>query len=207
MKKALVLIGALLFFCSVSSANNCESCKKMLSTSNCRCENEHQNENEKENQNIEQSIPKKEKRTCQNCEIEEDDEYFTYNQCYFDKEFRKMKRMLCLTQRQEKCIDKIYLNFKTDIEKLHENFKNKREKLICAYENNCKSQKELKNELKEHKSEAKEKYKVFNDDIKEHLCKKQLKDFKKFQKEEKRKFNKLKKYCVVYKFPCSNCDN
>ena len=87
MKKALVLFGALLFFCSVSWGNDCKSSQKMHTADNCGCAVQ---------------CEKKNKKACEQ-EID-DDEYCTYNQCYFDRQFRKMKRALCLTRSQENFI-------------------------------------------------------------------------------------------------------
>ena len=49
-----------------------------------------------------------------------------------------------------------------------------------------------KRKLKEYKKEAKEKYKDFREEIKEQLCKKQLSQFRKFQREENRKYMKTR---------------
>ena len=50
--------------------------------------------------------------------------------------------------------------------------------------------------------EAKAHWLDFRDEIDELLCKSQKNDFKKFQRQEKKKIKKLAKYCMVYKFPC-----
>lgn len=207
MKKALILFGILMFFCSVSWGNDFKNNQKMSNSPDVGHQNEHKEKNEKEQKeiaNYEQKDVGKDKKFCEQCEIE-DDEYFTYNQCFFDKQFRKMKKDLCLTRRQEKCIDEIYLNFKFDMENLYLKYQKEKACLLSAIECNCGCLKENKQNLKEYKKEAKAKYKDFKEEIKELLCKNQRTAFKKFQKEEMRKINKIKKYCIVYKFPCGNC--
>jgi len=210
MKKRLFLIAFLALICSVSSANNFKNNQEMSNTCSCKCQNNCKNENPKNNEKNslnKQNACKENQTTCSKCEIEDDDEYFTYNLCYFDKQFRNMKRELCLTRRQEKYIDNIYKNFKYDMENLFFKYQNERNKLLANFECNCINKKENKRKLKEYKKEAKEKYKDFKEEIKEQLCKKQLSQFRKFQREEKRKISKIKKYCIVYKFPCLKCSS
>jgi len=203
MKKALILIGILMFFCSVSWGSDCKNNQKMPNTSDCRCQNINEKEIKKE-QNDNQTYTKEDnKKNCEQFEIE-DDEYFTYNQCFFDKQYRKMKRDLCLTRRQEKCIDDIYQNFKYDMENLHFKYQKEKTCLFSALECNCSCLKNKRN-LKKYKKEAKEKYKDFKNEIKELLCKSQKTAFRKFQREEMRKIRKIRKYCIVYKFPCESC--
>ena len=207
MKKRLFLFGILLFFCSVSWASDCENSEKMPVAPVSKCENQCEEENEKINEKNsfnKQDSCQKDKTISKEWEIE-DDEYFTYNQCFFDKQFRKMKSILCLTRRQENLIDKLYLNFKTDMERLHFKYQKERDCLLKNLECNCVSKRENKRNLKEYKKEAKEKYNDFKYEIRELLCKKQRKEFRNFQKEEKRKISKIKKYCVIYKFPCEKC--
>ena len=207
MKKALILFGVLMFFCSVSWANSFENFEKMLLANCGGCEKCCQSECEdckKESSSNEQKHCKESKNSCNSLEID-DDEYFVYNQCFFDKQYRNLKRTLCLTKRQEECIDSLYKNFKADMDNIHSRYRSSREDLLIAMDSNCSSLKEKKHRLREIKREAKEKTKDFKEEIKEYLCKKQISEFKHFQKIEKRKIKKLAKYCTVYKFPCSGC--
>lgn len=207
MKKALLVFSALIMLCSVSWGN-CDKINQKDNLSNdCRCKNncEAKNkENNCENLQDKQKNCQKDKSPCCLEEIE-DDEYFTYNQCFFDKRYRKMKRTLCLTNRQEKCADNIYHTFKLDMEKLYEKYKCERDNLLKVYECCCGSEKEFKRNLKEIKRETKECCADFRAEIKELLCKNQLKDFRKFQRCEKRKMKKIAKYSKIYKFPCIDC--
>jgi len=209
MKKRLFILTVMTFFCFVSSANCNENFKEVSSDCSCKSGEQSQKEDNK-NCNKSEDIQKKDYKNNKisecSCEDElEDDEYCTYNQCFFDKQYRNMKRILCLTRRQENCIDNYYRNFKSDMEKLCDDYKNEKNKLLKIIECNEGCYKEQKRNLKEIKSEAKEKIKDFREDIKDQLCKSQRNDFRKFQREEKRKVKKLMKYCKVYKFPCVSC--
>ena len=207
MKKALLFFSALIMLCSVSWGTNCEINQKNNLSDNYGCKNNCQTTNKEDNcKNLQdkQENCQKDKSPCCDEEID-DDEYFTYNQCFFDKRFRKMKRILCLTSRQEKCADTLYHTFKLDMEKLHEKYQKERDCLLKVYECCCGSDKEHKSNLKEIKKETKERCKEFREDIKELLCKNQLKDFRKFQRCEKRKMKKIAKYSKIYKFPCIDC--
>ena len=207
MKKTLFLFGILMFFCSVSWANNYEDSEKMSTASVAGYEKQYEKENKKSKETSssdKQNNCKKDQTTCKEWQID-DDEYFTHNQCFFDKQFREMKKRLCLTRRQENSIDKLYLNFKADMENLYFKYQKERDCFLKNLECNCVCKKENKQNLKEYKKEAKEKYADFKCEIKELLCKKQRKEFKTFQKEEKRKIGKIKKYCIIYKFPCEKC--
>lgn len=192
-----------MFFCSVSWANSCKSCEKMPSCnvleSKSGCE-----ETNKKDSPCAQNDYKNDEKCCQDSQID-DDEYFTYNLCFFDRQYRNLKRRLCLTKRQEKLIDNIYRNFKADMENLYFKYQNKRDCLLANLDCGCSKNKENKRELKEYKKEAKEKYSDFCYEIKELLCKNQRKEFRLFQKEEKRKIAKIRKYCIIYKFPCEKC--
>lgn len=207
MKKALLFFGALMMLCSVSWGSGCEINQKNNTSNNCGCKNNCETKNKENDCEILQEKQKnceKDKSPCCSKEID-DDEYFTYNQCFFDKRYRKMKRALCLTNRQEKCADNIYHTFKLDMEKLHEKYICQRDNLLKTYECCCGDDKEYKSNLKEIKKETKERLKDFREDIRELLCKNQLKDFRKFQRCEKRKMKKIAKYSKVYKFPCMDC--
>lgn len=203
MKKKLFLFAVLMFFCSVSFASDCENSKNMHTSSDCECKKECEKRLEKNSCNEKDSC-KEDQERYDKFEID-DDEYFTYNQCFFDKRYRNMKRNLCLTRRQENCIDSVYKNFKADMENLYCKYRNQRDNFLRTIECNNKDCFEYKKGLKELKKEAKEKYKDFREEIEEHLCKNQKSDFRKYQRKEKRKFKKIAKYSKVYKFPCINC--
>ena len=203
MKKKLFLFGLFVFFCSVSYANNFKDNKINLVAFCNESKNEIQEKFEK-NSIDKENCNKENQKERDEFKID-DDEYFTYNQCFFDKKYRKMKNLLCLTRRQEACIDEIYSNFKADMESLFFRHKESKEAFLKAYE--CKEcdLKEHKKLLNEIKKEAREKCKDFKQEIEEHLCKNQKKCFKKFQRKEKRSLKRIAKYSKVYKFPCVNC--
>ena len=118
--------------------------------------------------------------TCTKCHTE-DDEYCVYNQCWFDKHYRKMKIALCLSQKQENCIDNIYKNFKSDMENQHAKYTKEKNKLLEIIECNRDCFKEQRKTLKYITKETKEKCQDFHDEIKQQLCKDQIKKFNKFK--------------------------
>lgn len=203
MKKKLLFLAIFTLIWSVSSANCSECNKKMLPDNSYECQEKSKKENNCENKADE----KNSETTCDKYEIENDDEYCTYNQCYFDKHYRKMKKTLCLTRRQESCIDKLYRDFKTDMEASCCKYRNEKSKLLEMIECDKDCQKEQIKALKELKKENKEKLKDFRDEVKEQLCKNQRSDYKKFIRDEKKKMKKIVKYSIVYKLPCVNCRN
>ncbi len=142
--------------------------------------------------------------TCTKCQTE-DDEYYVYNQCWFDKHYRKMKIALCLSQKQENCIDNIYKNFKSDMENQHARYTKEKNKLLEIIECNRDCFKEQRKNLKYIARETKEKCQDFHDEIKQQLCKDQIKKFNKFKKCERKKFKKLIKYGKIVKLPCVDC--
>lgn len=144
------------------------------------------------------------KKSCDKCSIE-DDEYCVFNQCFFDKQFKKMKKALCLDNQQECAINELYKNFKYDMEVLHSKYRVQKNKLLemIACNNDCyKDQIEV---VKDIKKDAKERCKCFKRDVKAQLCKSQYGDFRKFQRQEKRKMKKLAKYSIIHKLPCVDC--
>jgi len=143
-------------------------------------------------------------KDCDKC-IVDDDEYCIYNQCYFDKHYKKMKKALCLTEQQEKCIDNIYKNFKYDMENQHAKYRARKNKLLEMIECDNDCYKEQVKALKELRAETKEKCKDFRDDVKEQLCRNQYSEFRKFQRQEKRKMKKMYKYGKIIKLPCEKC--
>ncbi len=203
MKKKLLFLAIFTLIWTVSSANCTECNKEMLSNNSCECKEECK----KENNCKDKADEKNTKTTCDKYEIENDDEYCVFNQCYLDKHYRKMKKTLCLTRRQESCIDKVYRNFKADMEGLCCKYRNEKNKLLEMIECEKDCQKEQIHKLKELKKEAKEKCKDLKEEINEHLCKNQKSDYRKFVKDEKKKMKKIIKFATVYKLPCVNCCN
>ena len=204
MKKLILLFGALLMFCSVSSANDDENCAKMHSDNNYGCEKGCQKEIKKDNC----KAPCDKEKHCKKSYFEQeidDDEYCTYNQCYFDRQFRALKRALCLTRRQETCIDALYRDFKADMERQCVKYRNCKNQLLEMIECNNSCWKDKKSALKELKRENKAKLKDFDEEIKEQLCKNQRSDYRKFKRQQKRKMKDIAKYSHVYKFPCVKC--
>jgi len=206
MKKLLFSFLAFTLITSGSFAA-CNDCNKIEKPS-CGCERPIQPDygckkqlNPCENNAM---TPCEKRESCDRCSIE-DDEYCVYNQCFFDKQFRKMKKELCLSKKQEACIDNIYKNFKIEMEGRCARYRVEKNKLLDMIEcgNDC--WKEQRNVLKEMRNEAKERCKDFRAEIKEQLCKNQYSDFRKFQRHEKKKMKKIVKYGAVYKFPCTDC--
>ena len=193
MKKLLLTFLAFTVFSSISLAAPCSVDK--CSKSDCT---------KAPASGCEKANPCDENSTCDKCSVD-DDEYCVYNQCFFDKQYKKMKKELCLTKKQEACIDNIYRSFKTDMEACHAKYRTEKDKLLTMIECNNDCWKDQAKVLKEMKKEAKEKCKQFRDDVKEQLCKNQYSAFRKFQRCEKSKMKKLAKYAKVYKFPCTDC--
>lgn len=198
-----------MFFCSVSLANNSENPQKMHDAPDCACKNqcaEKCKNSESENPSCKENDSKENNKCpCLYPEIDEDDEYFVYNQCFFDKKYRNLKKILCLTKDQEIAIDNIYRDYKVDFERIYLNYINQKNSIQRALECGCGCKRENIQELKQAKSFAKSKYNDLRDDIKHELCKNQKKCFSEFERKERRKFKKLRKYCVLYKLPCINC--
>ena len=113
-----------------------------------------------------------------------------------------MKKELCLTKKQETCIDEIYKDFKHTMEAKHEKYRKEKNKLLEMIECNNDCYKNQIKVVKEIKKEMKEYCKNFKEDIKEQLCKSQYSDYRKFLRHEKRKMKKIVKYSAIYKFPC-----
>ncbi len=203
MKKIILFFGIVVFFCSVSSANCSCNIEENIVPVGCPIQEKVQAQsqnNEKNNSSCENKNNQENKSTCA-CDEIDDDEYAVYNQCFFDREYRDMKKVLCLTRRQENCIDKMYKDFKNDMELLYSKYCTEKDKLLYAIEcDDC--YRENATNLREMRREAKAHWLDFRDEIDELLCKSQKSDFKKFQRQEKKKIKKLAKYCMVYKFPC-----
>ena len=203
MKRKLLFLAIFTLIWSVSSANCSECDKKMFENNSC----EYQEKSKEENNCKNKTDEKNSEAACDKCEIENDDEYCVFNQCYFDKHYRKMKKTLCLTKRQESCIDKLYKAFKIDMEASCCKYRNEKNKLLEMIECDKDCQKEQIKILKELKKENIEKLKDLKEEIKEQLCKSQRSEYKKFIKYEKKKMKKIIKYSAVYKLPCVNCYN
>jgi len=134
MKKILFSVLTLSFLTSLSFAScpvdNCNKpdcgCNKAPVMSDCNkdCNKDYTNDCN---------------RTKKPCDIIDDDEYCTFNQCYFDKKYKNMKKELCLTSKQECQIDIIYKNFKHDMENLHSRYTAQKNKVLemIACGNDC----------------------------------------------------------------------
>jgi len=191
MKKIILSLLVLPLFSLISFAECCD-CQKI---DECGCKNKKKQE---------QSECIKDNNASDCLDID-DDEYYTYNQCYFDKHFKEMKKTLCLTQSQERAVDNVYKCFKKDMEQQHSKFRVERAKLLKMIECNQDCYKNQKQILKEIKKDTKELCKCFREDIEEILCKKQQKDFRKFLRKEKKHMRKIIRYSFVVKLPCEDC--
>jgi len=210
MKKFLFSFLALTFLTSLSYGA-CPVSTDCNKASDCGC-NKSVQQCEKSYNNCAKDCEKPEYRAkdCENkclngCDNIDDDEYCTFNQCYFDKKFKKMKTTLCLSKKQECQIDAIYKQFKSDMEILHSKYRVEKTKLLemLACDNDC--YKDQVKVLKDIKKSAKQKCKDFKDEVKEQLCKDQYGAYRKYQRQEKRKFKKIIKYGAIYKLPCTDC--
>ena len=142
-------------------------------------------------------------KSCDKCVVD-DDEYCVYNQCYFDKQYRKLKLELCLTEEQEKKLDNIYKIYKLDMEVLCAKYQDEKNKILnmIACDNPC--WKDKTKNLERLKEDIKVRFICFEDDINEVLDKCQYKKFKSFKREQRQKIKLIVKYGAVYKFPCEN---
>lgn len=209
MKKILLSFVLFSMICSVSNANCDKNCTKVPQSS-CY-EVQEQYDCQKEKSNCKDSFESKKycKDDCKSKNNDKylisDDEYCIYNQCFFDKQYRKMKKELCLSDEQEKCIDIIYKKFKSDMEILYTKYRIQKnillDKLACG--NDCIDE-DVEN-LKDIRRYFKENLKDYKSNLKLQLCKEQCKKFNKFIRHEKRTMKKIIKYGAVYKFPCTKC--
>lgn len=148
--------------------------------------------------NIEQQCKKDVVEPCKEREFKDQ------NKCFFDKKFKEMKKILCLNPQQETNIDCIYDRYKNQMEILHNKMKHERE-CLCKMINTCADNATIrahKRELKDIERDVKAQYKSFCKEIKEQLCKDQVKTLNRYHRQEKSKMRKLGKYCLVPKFPC-----
>jgi len=141
---------------------------------------------------------------CDKCTVE-DDEYCIYNECYFDKQYRKLKVNLCLDEVQEAKLDNIYKIYKLDMEALCAKYKEEKNKILALIACDNPNWKHLTKNLDKLKEDIKIRYLCFEDDIKELLTKCQYAEFKQFKKAQREKIKLIVKYGAVYKFPCENC--
>ncbi len=193
MKKFLFSFLAFLMITSVSFATCTQDCKKNIENSNCEC-------NKSENLKVEN------KSKCDFCPTD-DDEYCEYNQCFFDKRFRRLKEKLCLSQKQETMADNLYTSYKSDMECICNKYRNQKNKVLDMIECHNRCWRDEAKTLKEIKGEAKERSAYFKDDLKEILCKNQYREFKKYERSQKKKMKRIIKYGAIYKLPCTNCTN
>ena len=141
---------------------------------------------------------------CDKCVVE-DDEYCVYNECYFDKQYRKLKTELCLSENQEKKFDNIYKIYKLDMEALCAKYKDEKNKILKMIACDNPLWKDKTKHLDKLKEDIRVRYICFEDDIKELLTKCQYAEFKQFKKAQREKIKLIVKYGAVYKFPCENC--
>lgn len=196
MKKTLLLLAVTVFVCHSALAAPCSvPCDTNMAKAPCE-------------KGCKQYNPPKgcEEKKCEKpCEEKAcEDSIKEDNKCFFDNEFAKMKKVLCLSPQQDSAIDCIYDKYKNQMQILHDQAKCRQDKL-CQMINQCVSNSEIreqKEELKEIRKDAKEQYKCFSKEIKAQLCKDQIKCFNRFNRAEKRKMKKLAKYCMVPHFPC-----
>jgi len=200
MKKILFSFLALSLISSFSlpALADC-SCSKAKTLPECACD-------KKCDENLSpQCSSDKFLNKCDKCSDLDDDEYYSYNQCFLDKQFKKLKKELCLTKNQECNLDNLYKNFKNDIENYHIKYRTEKNKLLeminCG--NDC--YKEQAQTVKDIKKDIKERCKTFKKNVKSYLCKDQYSDLRRFCRHEKKKMKKIVKYGAIYKLPCNNC--
>ncbi len=196
MKKTLLLLAATVFVCHSALAAPC-SVPCNTNKVKAPCEKGCKQYNPPKGCDEKKCEKPCEKKACEDS-IKED------NKCFFDNEFAKMKKVLCLSPQQDSAVDCIYDKYKNQMQILHDQAKTRQDKL-CQMINQCASNSEIreqKEELQEIRKDAKEQYKCFSKEIKAQLCKDQIKCFNRFNRAEKRKMKKLVKYCMVPHFPC-----
>ena len=137
------------------------------------------------------------------CKTPEKNTMYEDNKCFFDNEYKAMKKVLCLSPQQESAIDCIYDKFKNQMQIIHMQANEKQNYLCKAINNGDKcNMKTYKKELKQIRKEAIEQYKCFTQEVKAQLCKDQIKCLNRFNRAEKRKMKQLAKYCTKPHFPC-----
>ena len=147
------------------------------------------------------TLPQNDNKNCDKCVID-DDEYCIYNECYFDREFRKLKIELSLNETQEKKIDNIYKIYKLDMEALCEKYSFEKNKILALIASDNPCWKKKTKHLDRLKNDIKVRFICLSDDIEEILDKCQKKKFNYFKSDQKKKIKLILKYGAVYKFPC-----
>ncbi len=194
MKKTLLMLAATVFICNCTFAAPCSVNVSCQTKSSCKQEcKQYQVPKGCDKEKCENQTEK----AAQTNSIQED------NKCFFDNEYKEMKKVLCLSPQQESAVECIYDKFKDQMQTLHMQASEKQKCLCSAINNGDKCEmKTYKKELKEIRKEAKEQYKCFTDEVKAQLCKDQVKCLNRFNRAEKRKMKQLAKYCMTPHFPC-----
>lgn len=148
------------------------------------------------------------KADCNPCKNQDDGkickELDKENICYFDNQYARLKKSLCLDSSQVRRIDCYYGDFKDKMLDLKYEM-NIEQKQLCAMIEKCASNdaiKDKKRAIKEIKKCMKEEYKAFKDNVNSELTTEQKREFRKFNRAEGRKMRKLAKNCSVFRFPC-----
>ncbi len=191
MKKFLFSFLAFLMFTSVSFATCTQDCEKNIKKPSYNCEKS-------------KNLEVENKSKCDFCPTD-DDEYCEYNQCFFDKRFRRLKEKLCLSKKQETMADNLYTSYKSDMESICNKYRIQKNKVLDMIECHNQCWKDERKVLKEIKNEAKERTAYFKDDLKEILCKNQYRELKRYERSQKKKMRRIIKYGAIYKLPCTNC--
>lgn len=149
------------------------------------------------------------KTGCNPCENPDDGkickELDKENICFFDNQYAKLKKQLCLDSSQIRRIDCYYGDFKDKMLDLKYE-KNIEQKQLCAMIEKCASNdaiRDKKRAIKEIKKCMKAEYKAFKDNVNSELTTEQKREFRKFNRQECRKMRKLAKNCSVFRFPCA----
>ena len=133
----------------------------------------------------------------------DDDEYCVYNECYFDKNYRNLKKQLCLSITQENDLDSLYRQLKSDFEYLYSGYKTHKNHVLDKIACNNQLYMDEVFKLSDIKHEMKSRINKFKKDVLFILNGKQIKVFKCVLKNEKYKMKKILKYGAIYKFPCT----
>ncbi len=149
------------------------------------------------------------KTDCNPCKNRDDgkicDELEKENTCFFDNQYVKLKKALCLDSSQIRRIDCYYGDFKDKMLDLKHEM-NIEQKQLCAMIERCASSdaiRDKKRAIKEIKKCMKTEYKAFKDNVNSELTSEQRREFRKFNRAETRKMRKLAKNCSVFRFPCA----
>lgn len=126
------------------------------------------------------------------------------NTCYFDSQYKKMKKDLGLSCDQEIRIDSLYNQYRSRIISLRDQKHCEQKKLCRMIEDGaCNSEiREQQKEVKELHKKIKEECKGFRRDVNVQLVCDQKGEYRKFNRDEYFKMKKLAKNCRIYTFPC-----